>query len=367
MEIRKEFSLEEGDGLTVQSANVSLDVGVEETASPYVLYDVTDESTAEQVRVDRGEGGVVLTITPDPAAPRGLVKLRLPAAEREVTLETSNGAITMRGLSGKIDANTTNGGVEMRDLSGDITVVCANGSVDAERITGTLDASTANGKITAREARLAGGSIKSGNGRIALQVAPEQAGASVLLSVFAGNGRVELALPQDTDFRIKVRTRGRLHNHLESYSVTTEDETTVVARGTGAFGILIQSFQGSVCLERYEEFGKSREDEPSFPGFDTEDLNGFLSHLAGCFKDMPRQFDFDFSKEIPRIARKMQGVGAKFGRMGEEFSRQFHEHHREDRREQGSREVDMILELLKEGKISAAEAEKLINAVRAGK
>jgi hypothetical protein len=46
--------------------------------------------------------------------------------------------------------------------------------------------------------------------------------------------------------------------------------------------------------------------------------------------------------------------------MGEEISRQFSE----TGKKQGDDEVRVILEMLKEGRITAEEAEKLINALR---
>jgi hypothetical protein len=96
-------------------------------------------------------------------------------------------------------------------------------------------------------------------------------------------------------------------------------------------------------------------------------MQDLFNRLGACFGFGDASRRFDFSEEIPRMARRMREVGARFGRMGEEFSRRFSETQRETQQGGGaSREhgVDMILDLLKEGKISAEEAERLINALR---
>ena len=56
---------------------------------------------------------------------------------------------------------------------------------------------------------------------------------------------------------------------------------------------------------------------------------------------------------------KMARFGKRFGKMGEEISREFHES-----QSKSDDEVTMILEMLKDGKITAEEAERLINAIK---
>lgn len=356
----KDVALAEGEALTVRGGNFAVEVRAEETGAASIEYPGSDDPAAPDAIEVSSEGGrVILTALPD-AGPGERVlralRVRIPRGDRDLVVETANGRVLLEGVSGTARVHATNGPVDLRQTAGELAVVCANGSIDAQGCRGSLDLSTANGRIVVREAVLKGGSFKSGNGRIAVQVRPEGAGN---LGIFAGNGRVELALPQDAGFRIKVRTRGRLYNHLESYSVSSDQEATVVEKGSGDFAVLIQAFKG-VRLVKYEDFGKEMEESGPIPGFDTEEMQDLFNRLGACFGDFRGRFDF--AEEIPKIAQKMRDAGARFGRMGEEFSRHFSE-------AQGGagsrdREVDMILQLLKDGKISAEEAERLINAVR---
>ncbi len=354
---KKGIDLAAGQALTVRGGNLAVEVRAGQIGEASIEYPGSDDpAAADPVEVSSEGGRVVITALPDTASGEGVLTVHLPAGERDLAVETSNGRILLEGVSGSVRANATNGRVDLRQTAGEVAVVCANGSIDAQGPRGSLDLSTANGRILVREASLKAGSFKSGNGRIGVQVTPEGAGS---LGIFAGNGRVELALPQDAGFRIKVRTRGKLYNHLESYSVSSDKDATIVEKGSGDFSVLIQAFKG-VRLVKYEDFGKEMEEPGPIPGFDVEDMQDLFNRLGACFGDFPRRFDF--AEEIPRIAQRMRDAGARFGRMGEEFSRRFSE----ARQGEGSRdrEVDTILELLKGGKISAEEAERLINAIR---
>lgn len=362
MERRKEFDLDQAQGLVVQGGNTGLEIVGEAAERPYVVCAVDSEDAPDPIEIVSHDDRLIISVGPRSDGARGeTVRIHVPSEERSIHAETSNGGVAMQGLAGTLSVNATNGKVELRDCKGTMTVVCANGSIDGENLDGKLEASTANGRVSVREARLDDGAIKSGNGRVGLQVRP---GAAGTLSVFAGNGRVEIGLPEDGDYRVKIKSKGRLQNHLQSYTVSTEDETTIVEKGSGAFGILIQNFQGGVKLVKYQDFGKRLEESGPFSGFDAGDLGEFLSNLGGCFQGMPENLDFDFSAEIPKIATKMKAMGMRFGKMGEEFSRQFHESHHGGSNS-STREVDMILDMLKEGKLTAEEAERLINAIRA--
>ncbi len=361
--MKKDVALSQGQPVTVRGGNFAVEVLAEELATASVEYPGPEGAAAQDpIEVGREGERLVITALPDAGRGEGVLRLRLPTGDRDLVVETGNGRILLERVSGTIRANATNGRVELRNVAGETAVVCANGSVDANGVRGSLDLSTANGRIVIADAKLKAGSFKSGNGRIAVQLTPDGPGN---IGIFAGNGRVELALPADAGFRIKVKTRGRLHNNLESYSVSSDAEATVVEKGNGELAVLIQAFKG-VRLVKYEDFGKDWEDSPipGFPGFDTEDMQDLFNRLGACFGfGGGGSRRFEFSEEIPRMAHKMREMGARFGRMGEEFSRRFSE------TQQGggaSREhgVDMILDMLKEGKISAEEAERLINALR---
>ena len=197
-----------------------------------------------------------------------------------------------------------------------------------------------------------------------------------------------LALPEQVNATLKVRTMGAMHSSLAGVRSQSEGGVTTLRFGAEApeLLILINNLRGGVRVMHYADFDTRR----------TDDEDEFFRHD-------PRQhgvwFDVDFSEEFPRFMRDMKQFGMKFGRLGEEVSREMrrafrfggpgahrdhhHEHggHRryerpaEDAGRAGSdagerpqpdtsAEVKTVLDLLQQGKISVEEAEKLIAALR---
>jgi hypothetical protein len=347
--------------ISLFAVDSSFEVLAEAIETPFLDYAGESESGKEPtesfVEIDEAER-INIRLKPEfDVSSRRPIRLHLPReAEREISVETGNGRIKLKGLKGHLNVDSKNGPVRLEEVNGTITVTCANGSVEGENLEARLDVSTSNGRITIRESKLEEGSIKSGNGRISLQVTPVGDGN---LSVFSGSGRVRLALPEEGDFRITVQTKGKLYNHLDNYSVQTEQDATVLEKGTGAFAIMIQNFAGGVSLVKYDDFDR-RETGRGFEfclDFEPED---FVRSIFSRFD--PAEFGHrwkDFAEEIPKVMGKMSRFGSRFGRMGEEVSRQFHESSRGR-----DEEIKVILDMLRDGKISAEEAERLINAVK---
>jgi len=362
MEMKQNFNLPAGKSLVVLSGNTGIEIIGEDIDAPYLDcpgFPASGQAELSLAEITEEENRVAISSTPECEMRRvDSLRIHLPRkGEGEISATTSNGRIELQNLSGRLNVQSTNGKIRITELKGALTVTSANGSLEALNLDGSLEASAANGRITVRDSRLVGGSLKSGNGRIALQIRPAPSG---VLSIFSGNGRVKLALPDDASCRLQIRTKDRIFNRLVNYAVSTDQDSTIIEKGQAGFSILIQNLRGGVALVKYEDFDKRWEGEGCGMGFD-EDFDAselFQRLFAGCD---PGRVVHDFSNEIPHIAQRMARMGARFGRMGEEFSRQFHEAQKQEGKDN---EVRMVLEMLKESKISAEEAEKLINALK---
>ena len=350
--------------LEIQAANGSFEIKGEEIEGAFVDLRSEEGMPADKrenpdryLEMTEGEKTVLRLIPDWERGEDRVVRVHLPSGEQwNVSIRTSNGSIRVENLSGYFDASSSNGRIRLENVSGSFHGTCANGSVEGKNVVGKTDITTSNGRITLRESRLSEGSLQSGNGKINVQLKPEGSGS---LSVLSGNGKVRLAVPEDSDFRIQVQTKGKLHNHLENYSVQTEGNTTILERGSGEYSVLIQNYKWGVTLVKYDDFDtKTDEDQTTFWG---EDMGDFFQNLFSGVnpQDFERKVHRTFDQELPKIMSKMAHFGNRFGRMGEEISRKFHEKSR-DRED----EISLILDMLKEGKISAEEAEKLIRAIR---
>jgi DUF4097 and DUF4098 domain-containing protein YvlB len=81
-------------------------------------------------------------------------ELSVPADVTLDTIETVNGDVTIRTVSGTVKAATVNGSLDIENLVGDVSLETVNGSISAafDALTGSqrVDAETVNGKIALR-------------------------------------------------------------------------------------------------------------------------------------------------------------------------------------------------------------------------
>lgn len=113
--------------------------------------------------------------------------------QMNVSIDTVNGRVLMKGVSGVLRVDTTNGRVEMERCGGDVDISTTNGSVRAEL------AGVTAGK---------GARVETTNGRIVLFV-PQAIAADVEASTT--NGEIESDLPLVTRSAGRNRLRGALN------------------------------------------------------------------------------------------------------------------------------------------------------------
>jgi hypothetical protein len=365
--------------------------------------------SVEEQRLDDASRGCLLVQVPEQTRLRlrsrnGGIEVRDLAGQLHV--RTRNGAINVRNNRGLVSAAAANGAIHLCAVSAaSVDVAAANGSVNLSDIeTPRLRVSTSNGRVRVAGARIGGGTVRSANGRIALQIAPlaaaaaggthdapdpaaetpaaeETDGGEGRLTVYSANGPVTVALPERINATVKARTGGVLRNHLGSARSRTDRSVTTLQFGDGEpeLLILINNLRGGIEVTKHADFesGSRTAEEEAFSDDD--------ARHHGVW------FDIDFSEEFPRFMRDMKEFGMKFGRLGEEVSREMRrafrfggadgERHgprpghaeRSDpagdeagaaRRGDTGAEVKTVLDLLQEGKISVEEAERLIAALR---
>ncbi|MBN1412974.1 MAG: hypothetical protein JW969_19195 [Spirochaetales bacterium] len=361
MQSNYNLSIEKGKEVLIQGNNNHIEIVGEEIESPFVSVESANDfccmETGEEKEGDKDISSALEILDED----KMFIRLKqdmfkhyvfhFPASwEQRLSIELSNGKIFLKNINGALKARSSNGSVEMENISGDITSISSNGSVRGNKVTGTIDISASNGRVVLRESFFNSGSIKSGNGKISLQL--DGAGAGNV-NLFSGNGRIKLALKDDLNGLIKVQTRGKLVNHLEGYTVMTDKDITTLKKGDGDYQIYIANFSGGVRLMGYDDFDKKWPDEDFEFRFETEFNPGdFFEHI----------FHHGFGRGFPGFIHKIIRMGDKFGKMGEEMSRNFWESKPE--KEEHEEEIRMVLTMLKEGKISTEEAERLINAIK---
>jgi hypothetical protein len=102
-----------------------------------------------------------------------------------VRVRTGNSGLTLRNLTGDIDAGTSNGSVHASNLTGQVSLSSSNGLIDASALRADrVDAHTSNGSV-----------------RLSFDVAPTAATAG------SSNGSVEVVVPRDgSSYRVIATT-----------------------------------------------------------------------------------------------------------------------------------------------------------------
>ncbi len=131
----------------------------------------------------------------------------------DVTLKTDNGAVTVEGISGTVDAQTANGAVDLKDLEGPCHAQTSNGALTVVNASGGLDLSTSNGRI---DCNAVSGSIQAqtDNGRISLRIA-DALGPEDVISCESSNGAIECFVPEAGRYTVQAHAiRGAIDSSV---------------------------------------------------------------------------------------------------------------------------------------------------------
>ncbi len=129
------------------------------------------------------------------------ISINIPDAQG-VHARSSNGRITLAGLSGHADLQTSNGDLVVDTHDGSVHGVTSNGSVQAEHISGNLELFTSNGRITITDAF---GPIRaeSSNANAYISTTPGNTGP---IRIRTSNGSVNLDLGEGFEGVLKCDT-----------------------------------------------------------------------------------------------------------------------------------------------------------------
>jgi len=157
----------------------------------------------------------------------------------EAVLESSNGRVGVDGHTGPVRIDTSNGAVNVKDVAGPVSVEASNGGVELVRVGGPLVIDTSNGavRVTLRDDATGPVKIDSSNGPVTLSVGRSFAGE---IAMDTSNGSVKLEeLPAATivsmgrsSGRIRV---GAVGESVEQSRIDTSNGSITI-KGAGGHG-----------------------------------------------------------------------------------------------------------------------------------
>ncbi|MCC6908727.1 MAG: hypothetical protein IT430_12355 [Phycisphaerales bacterium] len=165
-----------------------------------------------------------------------------------VTVETSNGGVTLTGLGGDADVHTSNGSVRVRDQGGSARIRTSNGRIEVIDAAGAIDARSSNGSV-----EIAGmadaATVETSNGRVTCRAAGSAAGP---IRIKTSNGSVSLTVPAGLGGVITASTsNGSVTVHGPSAAVEgSKTRRTIRLSGPGSESSIETSNGGvSVTIE----------------------------------------------------------------------------------------------------------------------
>lgn len=149
----------------------------------------------------------------------------------DVSVEVTNGKITIRDIHGEVGAETTNGSITLEEVSGNLYARTTNGSVKCEDISGGLRVRTVNGGIDVSFA--------------------EDAFVTDDINCRTTNGNLRVSIPADSEFELAARTSsGKIVSDFQLSSVTEESKKRLEGTvGNGGPTITLRNTNGSIELE----------------------------------------------------------------------------------------------------------------------
>jgi hypothetical protein len=210
--------------------------------------DAAQRAGAIQVSTRESGGDLIVEVNvPGRFLLRGKADLevRAPRSTR-VSVNSSNGLVSLSGLRAAVRAHSSNGPVRVSDIVGDVEVHTSNARVHAECICGHILARSSNGKIELAEHK---GSVDAAtsNGTICCRMASVGAEGVTLAT---SNGRITLDLPEQLDADVDIRVdNGTIRNQRDMSCAPREKEGRLrCTLGRGGAPIKLRASNGSISL-----------------------------------------------------------------------------------------------------------------------
>ncbi len=228
-----------GSAVSVSTGNGAITIRRENRSDVEITAEVRAQTQerAEQVIIvaDRKDDGTLDVSVQWPDARRGsegcTFTIALPEASG-VKARTSNGAVTIEGLSGFADLQTSNGRITVKDHAGPVDADSSNGAIELVDVAGKIDAKTSNGRVTIVMAASNPGpvNVRTSNGSIDLTASAEMGG---VLKMETSNGSIAADIPGATASISKKKGEVKLPREgAESMLKTSNGRITVKTRET---------------------------------------------------------------------------------------------------------------------------------------
>jgi hypothetical protein len=270
----------------------------------------------------------------------------LPSVIKDIEVHVLDGDILAENLNCNIDLQSDSGDIQVKKCNGILKCTGFNGGININSISGEVNLNAVNGAVKINDWDNASGNIQSENGKITIGLKK----ASEELIVNSKNGKISLGLSK-------------------------KNPCTIIARGKDVIKYIDDLVKGdhlgSPAKFEWEGGGKQIQLFSSTNKVVVTTIEN-LSEISPDFESIFNEFEETIKENFnfDSLAENFKEFGKKMEKWGKEFAKNFQktfsdiDKKNKSKDNNNSSERMEILNMLKEGKITADEAEKLLNALK---
>lgn len=165
--------------------------------------------------------------------------------EGEFSFNSVSGEMTLRKLTGPVNAKTVSGAIELAELAGEMKINTVSGEISGKGLTGGLHLDTVSGRVSFEESSLPSAEATTVSGDMALQTALGN-GPYRFNSV---SGNVQLKLPPESRCDAELHAiSGTLSTKLPATSTVRQNGKQTLEVQGGGVKLSLNSVSGNLSL-----------------------------------------------------------------------------------------------------------------------
>lgn len=239
--------------IDVTGRNGTVEIVAEPSADRVSITATVQAKTQERldattIYAERDANGtlVLKAIFPDDKPENGegvAFRVLIPSANG-VRARTSNGSVTIAGLSGEADLTASNGTIRVDSHDGPLTAKTSNAPIEASGVSGNATLTTSNGRVVASGV---GGtvSITTSNAPVTATLAHD----TPLALITTSNGRIELRVPASARANVSAATSNGQVSVLRNGETTRHGTSARLELNGGGSSITANTVNAPILIE----------------------------------------------------------------------------------------------------------------------
>lgn len=201
----------------------------------------TPKQTA--VNLHTSDGNISITgLTGDQKCKTSDGHIDVTGVTGNITGNTSDGHVVINEIKGTVNVSTSDGNIKLNNIAGDVESSTSDGNIDIVSITGNITAKTSDGYITFKEVSGSFTGITS-DGNIKGNLLKLNKG----LSAKTGDGNIDITIPDKLGLDLDIKGES-LHVPLDNFSGRSDEKYIQGKSNGGGIPVNLSTSDGNIRL-----------------------------------------------------------------------------------------------------------------------